>query len=192
MARMKRSARTPIHAAKRAATEKALLAAQELAREVEEQDNEVIASSSSAPRIVVEQAQAEVPQQLRTILLIVTFPDETRIHKVVERPDWLPEDFERVWKCKHDFFPGHKNKSEWLSLVRVLYGQETGDEKHNPLFGVKDMAERKRILADDELCTKFFAEKNDKLQYFDVATMDEHPYEEPINGPMRVIMIGFD
>lgn len=148
------------------------------AKRVATEDESPVVPSSSAP----------VP---RTLLIVVTYPDDTYVHKVVEKPGWFPVDFETVWQCKNRFLPGHGTQSEWLPLIRVLYGEEEGDEEQNALFRVKDMAERKRILSDAAECEKFFALHDDKLEYFDVASLPKHPYNEPLYGPVRLILIHF-
>lgn len=196
----KRSAQIPVPEAKRAATEKALLAAQQFRDDlVQEQAIQAHADAvvERLQRLKADEVIASTVQQpaavgARTIILVIGTPDEHLIYQIVELPGWFPDDFNRVWTCKVDFYPGHKNSAEWLSLVRILYSLPQGDAKHNPLFGVTDMAERKRILSDDEECKKFFAAAKSKLEYFDVCCLGKDGYNEPTVGPARVILISFD
>jgi hypothetical protein len=158
--------------------------------------------SESAAKACCEQSSSAVPLTMvkydkapRTLNVVVIYEDHEQNYRILENSSWFPEDFDHLWGRDLSFFMPNgltvAEKKDWLLLIRQFYGKDEHIAKNNPLFGVTDMAERKRILADTEACKKFFAEKKRHMDNFDLADLTESNMHEPTPGQSCTVIVRY-
>lgn len=169
-------------AAKRAATENSV----DKVFDACDQLSASVISSSIPPRVSA--------PALRTLDIVVINADDGQNYRIVETPDWFPEDFNYLYYTrKGEFLIGEfdaADEQDWARLVRLFYGRTKEEpKKYNLLFGVKDMAQRKRILADNALCEEFFAKEDYDFDDFNLKDVAAEDMDKPTDGPTRKIIV---